>query len=496
MLITLSDVGALTVSYLLAMLVRYGNKAVTWQWQFYNTWFVITLFILFVLLQFQKISGRHLELIDQDPADLIAEVLHLSVECMAILVGILFALNQSRKISRLMLGYWFIGFTVCDGLFRFILRNYMKKKEAKHEASRRIIGISTSVHQDMISKQIIAEAKGNRDIKYIGSLTINGSETSSVIEQIYASQATEAYIYLPTYKQEQIEELCDRLANHGISVHIGLGNEQIFFSKDRIETFGKSAAISFPLLNVKCKILGVNFNVTNPGTVAAYICSYIDRLRGKYVCMCNVHTTVTAVENKDYLRIQNGAIFTLADGAPIAKIQRLRGFKMAQRVAGPDLMEWMFESTMDGKLSHYFYGSTNETLFALEKVLRDKYPKIDIRGLYSPPFRPLTKDEEIEDVRRINESGADLVWIGLGAPKQEEWMKRNASNINGLVFGVGAGFNFHAGTVQRAPRWVQRIGMEWFYRLLQEPSKLFRRYLVTNMKFVFLLLKEGIYSHK
>ena len=166
-----------------------------------------------------------------------------------------------------------------------------------------------------------------------------------------------------------------------------------------------------------------------------------------------------------------------------------------QRVAGPDFMEKMFRNTMDGSLSHYFYGSTRETLDALSNNLKEKYPGLVIKGMYSPAFGELSDEEDAADVERINAANADIVWIGLGAPKQEKWMNAHKDKINGVMMGVGAGFNFHAGNIKRAPLWIQKIGLEWLYRLFQDPGRLFRRYIATNTKFMFYLLIDRLRNH-
>ena len=128
--------------------------------------------------------------------------------------------------------------------------------------------------------------------------------------------------------------------------------------------------------------------------------------------------------------------------------------------------------------------------------LLKKYPGIDIRGMYSPPFRKLSEEEDAADIERINASGADIIWIGLGAPKQENWMHAHKDKINGVMMGVGAGFDFHAGTIRRAPKWVQKIGLEWLYRMSQDPKRLSRRYLVTNTKFMYYNLVDRIKGRK
>ena len=198
-----------------------------------------------------------------------------------------------------------------------------------------------------------------------------------------------------------------------------------------------------------------------------------------------------AKEDAAYRDVLNGAAFVFPDGKPIAVLQQKNGLIGADRVAGPDFMEHMFRDTQDGKIGHFFYGASQETIDALRDNLLKKYPGINIKGMYSPPFRTLTEEEDRADIDMINESGADIVWIGLGAPRQEKWMNAHKDRVNGVMMGVGAGFDFHAGTIKRAPYWIQKIGLEWLYRLFQDPGRLFKRYFVTNGKFFWYLLFEG-----
>lgn len=240
----------------------------------------------------------------------------------------------------------------------------------------------------------------------------------------------------------------------------------------------------------RCAIFGVNYCVSNLNDAVKYVLAHLKELSGQYVCFSNVHTTVMAKENLQYRDVLNEAILTYPDGAPIAKLQRKRNYQAAKRVAGPDFMELMFSATSDGNVKHYFYGSKEETLEALKQNLLRENPNLNICGMYSPPFRKTTPEEDMQDIERINHSGADIVWVGLGAPKQEQWMNAHKGKINGVMMGVGAGFDFHAGTIQRAPIWIQKIGLEWLYRLFRDPKRLFMRYLITNTKFCWYLLKE------
>ena len=235
-----------------------------------------------------------------------------------------------------------------------------------------------------------------------------------------------------------------------------------------------------------CEILKKNINVTNMSDTIKYIGEHLDDLRGKYICVSNVHTTVMSYENEEYRKIQNSAAMALPDGAPLSSYSRRKGYKQAQRVTGPDLMLELFAISKEKGYRHYFYGATEETLQSMREVLERDYPGIEIAGMYAPPFRTLTPQEDAQIVAKINESRPDFIWIGLGAPKQEEWMYQHMGQLQGVLIGVGAGFDYLAGYIKRAPRWMQRMSLEWLYRLLQDPKRLWRRYFTSNVKFICL----------
>lgn len=236
-------------------------------------------------------------------------------------------------------------------------------------------------------------------------------------------------------------------------------------------------------------ILGVNISITNMQEMINIIMSQLDELKGEYVCFSNVHTTVMAYEDAEYRHIQNSAFVALPDGSPLSYVQRMRGHEEAQRVAGPDFMSELWKATEDTEVSHYFYGASESTIESLRECLEKKYPNLKIAGMESPPFRPLTAEEDEAAIKRINESGADILWVGLGAPKQEKWMYEHRGKINAVMMGVGAGFDFHAGIAKRAPMWMQTHYLEWLYRLTSDPKRLWKRYVTTNGRFVFLLAK-------
>lgn len=241
-----------------------------------------------------------------------------------------------------------------------------------------------------------------------------------------------------------------------------------------------------------CKILGIDIAVTNMKEVVEYIEKNINNLRGKYISVCNGHTSVMAYEDAEYGNIQKTATLALPDGEPLSIVSRKRGYQEAERVTGPDLMEEMFHKAEAGdELRHFFYGGTQDTLDKLKQKLEKKYPNMQIAGMYSPPFRALTEEEDIAAIEMLNDSRADIIWVGLGAPKQERWMYEHRGKLNGVSIGVGAGFDYHAGKLKRAPKWMQENSMEWFFRLIQDPERLWKRYLVTNIKFVYYIIKEN-----
>lgn len=240
-----------------------------------------------------------------------------------------------------------------------------------------------------------------------------------------------------------------------------------------------------------CKILKTNINVTDMEHTISYITRNLDSLKGDYICVSNVHTTVMAYRDKEYRRVQNSAAMALPDGQPLSIVSRKRGFSEARRVPGPDLMPAILDLSQEKGYRHYFYGSSEHTLSELRKVLVSRYPKLQIAGMYAPPFRELSGEEDEEIVRKINDSRADFVWVALGAPKQEIWMYQHRHRVKGLMLGVGAAFDFTAGTTKRAPMWMQRLCLEWAFRILREPKRMLPRYLNTNFSFLYNVHKES-----
>lgn len=233
-----------------------------------------------------------------------------------------------------------------------------------------------------------------------------------------------------------------------------------------------------------CNILGVEIAAINMDWLLKYLQDNLPLLHGDYICVSNVHTTVTAYEDPAYRAVQNGGLMAIPDGGPLSTVGRKRGYSEMSRVTGPDLMGQIFKISAQKGYRHYFYGSTETTLKMLREKLEQQYPGIQIVGMYSPPFRPVSQEEDCQIIDAINATKPDFVWVGLGAPKQEIWMADHQGKVDGLMIGVGAGFDYYAGNIKRAPGWMQKCNLEWLYRLLQDPKRLFKRYVVTNTKFI------------
>jgi N-acetylglucosaminyldiphosphoundecaprenol N-acetyl-beta-D-mannosaminyltransferase len=211
---------------------------------------------------------------------------------------------------------------------------------------------------------------------------------------------------------------------------------------------------------------------------------------------CTVHTLIECQSDPRLRQAVNRAV-ACPDGMPIVWLSGLKGGKIIERVYGPDAMLALCERAATAGWRNYFYGSSRETLSALTARLVQRYPGLVVAGYYSPPFRPITPEEDEEIVARINETSPDLVWVGLGMPKQELWMAEHQSKLNApVVLAVGAAFDFHAGMKRQAPRWMQRSGLEWLFRLSQEPRRLWKRYLVGNARFVYLVLRQLILTRR
>jgi N-acetylglucosaminyldiphosphoundecaprenol N-acetyl-beta-D-mannosaminyltransferase len=212
----------------------------------------------------------------------------------------------------------------------------------------------------------------------------------------------------------------------------------------------------------------------------------------EYICVANVHMTVETYQNKEFAKTVNNAILTTPDGMPVTwGLRWLYGIRQ-DRVAGMDLLPDLLQAAAQRQIPVFFYGSTEEVLSKAQAHVARHYPGIPHTGVYSPPFRPLTPEEEEEVIHTINASGAKIVFVALGCPKQEKWMAAMRGKINSVMVGIGAALPVLVGAQKRAPRWMQTSGLEWLFRLLQEPKRLFKRYLITNTIYIYLLIKAKL----
>jgi N-acetylglucosaminyldiphosphoundecaprenol N-acetyl-beta-D-mannosaminyltransferase len=238
-------------------------------------------------------------------------------------------------------------------------------------------------------------------------------------------------------------------------------------------------------------VLGVWIDAVDPLRAQEEIESWItDRQRG-YVCLSNVHSVMEARRDESLRAVFNGADLAVPDGMPLVWVGRLRGRREVRRVYGPDLTLQLCERAAGRGYRCFFYGGAPGVAEQLAHVLSRRFPGLRVVGTEAPPFRPLSREEDEEAVRRINAAAPDLVFVGLGCPKQERWMAEHRERLLApALLGVGAAFDFHTGLVPQAPRWMMGAGLEWLFRLSQEPRRLWRRYLVYNPLFVFHLTLE------
>jgi N-acetylglucosaminyldiphosphoundecaprenol N-acetyl-beta-D-mannosaminyltransferase len=243
--------------------------------------------------------------------------------------------------------------------------------------------------------------------------------------------------------------------------------------------------MSLPTLR-SCRILETFIHATSYQDACDRIVHWLSVDKYGYIVAANVHVVMTGHWQPDYQKILNRALLVTPDGMPLVWGLRLLGIKKQTRVYGPDLMLACCARAENAKIPIFLYGATTDTLWKLEKNLRNLYPDLIIAGTLAPPFYQLTAQKEAEFRQKISASGAKIVMVGLGCPKQEEWMSRQQGKLDAILLGVGAAFSFHAQEVSQAPRWVMNMGLEWFYRLLVEPRRLWRRYLINNPAFLLL----------
>ena len=217
----------------------------------------------------------------------------------------------------------------------------------------------------------------------------------------------------------------------------------------------------------------------------------INNIQKGYVTVNNVHTMMEGYWDSSYQAIINEGYLSIPDGKPLEIVGKLKGNKNISRLFGPSVMEKFIDWGRKDGISHFFFGSSENTLFKLREAIESKYPGTKIVGMVSPPYRPVKEWNHEAFLESINAARPDFIWIGLGAPKQEYWMHEHFHKINkGILFGIGAGFDYLAGNTNHAPEWMKKFALEWLYRLVQEPRRLWKRYLKTIPPFIFYAFFE------
>jgi len=234
----------------------------------------------------------------------------------------------------------------------------------------------------------------------------------------------------------------------------------------------------------RVNVLGVGVSVLNLDTAMDAIAGAVRDRRKGYVCVTGVHGVIEAQDDPAFRKILNDAFLCTPDGMPMVWMGKIRGHSEMRRVYGPDLMLDVCAWSEKNPCRHFFYGGAPGVAEALVEKLKAKFPKLEIAGTFTPPFRPLNTEEEKQFAETIRAAKPDILWVGLSTPKQEKFMAEFLPKLDvTLMIGVGAAFDFHSGRVKQAPLWMQRSGLEWFYRLCQEPRRLAKRYFRNNPLF-------------
>ena len=267
---------------------------------------------------------------------------------------------------------------------------------------------------------------------------------------------------------------------HPQSTQPTMSSTQFFTNRDQGNNVSRSTVVSL-------HINSGAYSVIKEEVITAAL-----EKRSSTVCFANVHMVVEATRNKYFANCVNNATWVVADGVPLVWVIRAIYNRYQERVTGLDFLPDVLKRANEEKLSIYFYGTTSEVLRSTLTICQQKYPSLIIAGTDSPPFRTLTSEEEDAAVKRIVDSGAQLVFVALGCPRQEIWIDRMRQRIPAVLLGIGGALPVFAGKFSRAPYWMQKTGLEWLFRLMQEPGRLFVRYFTTNSLFIFYLLRRHI----
>ena len=454
---------AVIAAFFLALLIRYRGDFFEWT-ELFDGLYVTYFFVLCMLevIVFLVIDSRKNSIFIKNPAEIFGSVFKGKIFLNLAGLFYLYINQRGEESSRFVIVAFFGLSIIVEYSAKLVYKKHFNMK------NRRQYSLNTLEIKEPFpkaSEAIIKFNQGNYD---------------------------EVLVHVGNADKDAVDSFVNDLLDSGVRTYVTINSLEYEVRSGIVYDVNRYAAIPIGVRSEKFDVFGVKYSIARTEEAVLHIKRRIRDLSGKYICFSNVHTSVTARENAEYREILNQAAYVFPDGKPIATLQQNAGYIGVERVAGPDFMERMFRNTMDGSLTHYFYGSTQETLDNLKVVLERDYPGVVVKGMYSPAFGEISAKEDEEDVKRINDADADIVWIGLGAPKQEKWMNAHKGRINGVMMGVGAAFNFHAGNIKRAPVWIQGIGFEWLYRLFQDPKRLFKRYFVTNAKFIWYLMIGGI----
>jgi N-acetylglucosaminyldiphosphoundecaprenol N-acetyl-beta-D-mannosaminyltransferase len=238
-------------------------------------------------------------------------------------------------------------------------------------------------------------------------------------------------------------------------------------------------------------ILGVEISAINMPLAVETIERWIDNREKHYVCICTVHSIMEAQRDPAYLGVLNTAGMRTPDGMPLVWLSRRAGRKEVSRVCGPDLMPELASRSESTGHRHFFYGGAPGVADNLANNFIDRFPGLQVAGTHTPPMQPTGTIESEEVIEKINESGPDVIWVSLGTPKQDVWIASHRKVLNApVLIAVGAAFDFHTGRVKRAPSWMQRSGLEWLFRLSQDPYRLWRRYVLDNGQFITRIVRS------
>lgn len=242
--------------------------------------------------------------------------------------------------------------------------------------------------------------------------------------------------------------------------------------------------------NVRSKIISLDIDSLDYNTSLDRLIEYAKEKRNGYACFANVHMVIEAYHDKLFAQDVNNATFVFPDGMPLVKTLKLFYGIEQERVAGMDVMPDLIRLSAENNLKLFFFGTTEELLRKIKSKIEKDYSNTEVVGMFSPPFNKSLSDETY--IEKINSSGANLVFVALGCPKQEKWMAHNSHKINAMLLGVGGAFPVFAGIAARAPMFMQKAGLEWVYRLYQEPRRLFARYFKTNSLYLLLVALQKI----